>query len=704
MFKRLTFSRKIVLGLLASLALVAVFSGAAAVRMLKVARAAGELATAYVPEVEVSNELERGVFESRLAAMEYVFSSRAADLEESRRKLAGARDALERAAALSNAQNVLAGLKQHVAEAKSGIDAFASSAGNLEQQQNEMAELRGKMESASRSLTESASQYLALQNNLIASEIGAGENKDRILERLNRIQLGMKINSLGAELRAAELRAQMTREYTELAQVSQSLNKVSAFLRALRNLTKEAESTRQLELVDKAVGLYKESVESMINKHQALSAANENLRKAGSLLTATAKATAGAGITEARRMADNADAALHSAIGQLVGGLLLSTLLGVVFAVFVARGIVRPISRLAQASKQLAELNARLAQAAEMVAAGDLSVETDISGARIPGLDLSGMADDEIGQLTRSFAEMAERQGVLGHAFEMMTSRLGVTLASVNQTAGEVASRSAQVSSASQSLSQGATEQAASIEQIASSLTEIGSQTSTNAEGASEAQGLARETREAAEKGAEQVQAMIAAMSDIQVSSKEIVKIVKVIDDIAFQTNLLALNAAVEAARAGRHGKGFAVVAEEVRNLAARSAKAARETAEGISESITKVDRGTAVAADTAQALTQISTRIAKVYVLVNEIAAASRQQAQGVSQVSIGMSQIDRVTQENTASAEQTAAVAENLSTYAAQLSTLLAHFKFREQDIRPTAGPEDRPEQFSAQSGAFL
>jgi len=270
-----------------------------------------------------------------------------------------------------------------------------------------------------------------------------------------------------------------------------------------------------------------------------------------------------------------------------------------------------------------------------------------------------------------------------------LKNALNGTLDSLNDVMGQalgasnyVQSGSSQVSQSAQSLSQASSEAASSLEEITASMTEMSSQTKQNAENASQANQLAIEAKTNAEGGNEQMQEMVKAMSDIDLSAQSISKIIKVIDEIAFQTNLLALNAAVEAARAGVHGKGFAVVAEEVRNLAARSAKAAKETTDLIEDSIKKVNQGTEIANKTAGALEEIVSGVGKVTDLVGEIAAASNEQAQGINQVNSGLDQLDKVTQQNTAGSEQSAAASEELAAQAEELSKALNQFTIKKGD----------------------
>ena len=289
--------------------------------------------------------------------------------------------------------------------------------------------------------------------------------------------------------------------------------------------------------------------------------------------------------------------------------------------------------------------------------------------------------------------------GLIAKPLAQANQQLSETIQTVLQSSQKIAADTLQVSATSNSLADGATKQAAALEEISASMHLMNEQTASNTQNAEQVNQLSSAAKLAAEKGDEHMQAMVKAMAEINEAGQNISKIIKVIDEIAFQTNLLALNAAVEAARAGQHGKGFAVVAEEVRNLAARSAKAANETTELIQGSVEKTERGAQIADQTAAALKEIYQGVVQVSDLVDEIAAASSEQAQGVSQANEGLAQLSAVNQSSTASAEETAAVAEELSSQTSFLQQMLERFKviggsFNNNFSQPQAAlPASRP-----------
>jgi len=239
--------------------------------------------------------------------------------------------------------------------------------------------------------------------------------------------------------------------------------------------------------------------------------------------------------------------------------------------------------------------------------------------------------------------------------------------------AEQVSAAAGQVSSASQQLAEGSSEQASSLEETSSSLEEMASMSKQNAGNAKQANALASDTMTQTEQGSEAMGRMSDAIGKIKQSADETARIIKVIDEIAFQTNLLALNAAVEAARAGEAGKGFAVVAEEVRNLAQRSAEAAKNTAKLIEESQKNTDNGVKVTEEVTAVLGHITEGVKKVTDLMGEVAAASDEQSRGVEQINVAVGQMDQVTQQVAANAEESAAAGEELNSQADELNRMV-------------------------------
>ncbi len=362
----------------------------------------------------------------------------------------------------------------------------------------------------------------------------------------------------------------------------------------------------------------------------------------------------------------------------VIVGTLIAFVIGVIAVMIISRKISEPL--------------AQLVEILELMAKGVVDRTVDIK------------TGDEIADLGRSFNQMvanlksqveltgtiangdlskdvtlASENDLLGLALQKMTQNLNQTIIDLQTTTNQVTAGAEQLQASAQSLASGTAEQAASLEQVNSSMAEVESQTKNSNENAKQAQQLSTQSIETVNRGNSQMETMLNSMQEISDTSNKVSKVIKVIDEIAFQTNLLALNAAVEAARAGKYGKGFAVVAEEVRNLAGRSAAAAKDTTELIETSLNEVENGVKNAENTAVVLRDISENVNKVNDLVEEISAGANQQTIRIGEINTSLVQVNDVVQQNSSISEETASASDELSSQANEIRNAMNQFKVK-------------------------
>ncbi len=374
-----------------------------------------------------------------------------------------------------------------------------------------------------------------------------------------------------------------------------------------------------------------------------------------------------------------AQSALDTTIMVAIIGLAVAIIFSILLSNIAAKSITRGTSQLVECSKRLAQ--------------GDVEVSLDIH------------SRDEIGELATAFTTMVNSiqeqahmvelvadgdltvdvrprsdRDLLNQKLQQMVEMNHEVMTQIMHSTSQVSTGSKQIADGAQLLAQGSTQQASAVEELSSSISAIATKTQANAELALRAAQLSGTIKNNAQKGSSQMNQMMEAVREINEASKNINKVIKVIDDIAFQTNILALNAAVEAARAGQHGKGFAVVAEEVRSLAAKSASAAKDTGSLIASSMEKAELGARIASETAASLVEIVSGINESTDIISDIAKSSEEQSAGIRQINTGIDQVAQVVQQNSATAEESAAASEEMSGQSNMLEELVSQFKIKE------------------------
>ncbi|MCL1810031.1 MAG: methyl-accepting chemotaxis protein [Clostridiales bacterium] len=389
------------------------------------------------------------------------------------------------------------------------------------------------------------------------------------------------------------------------------------------------------------------------------------------------------------KVADDSNDSLATKLLVIIAAVLVIVVAVALFLAFYVSGLIsKPLGPLTTFLKRASESGDISLRQEDIDVIGKLADQKDEIGQCIGaaasfvthvtqiGKELETIA---AGDLTADVAVLSDND-TMGLSLQKVMSSLNNMFGEINAATGQVSTGAKQVADGAQSLAQGSTQQAATIEELSGSITEIAERTKANAVIANKTSKLSESIKESAEKGSRQMDEMISAVGEINEASINISKIIKTIDDIAFQTNILALNAAVEAARAGQHGKGFAVVAEEVRNLASKSAEAAKDTGAMIQNSMEKAELGSRIAGETAASLGEIVTGIIESTQLISEIAEASEEQSQGISQINIGIDQVAQVVQQNSATAEESAAASEEMNGQSDMLQQLIAQFKLKD------------------------
>jgi methyl-accepting chemotaxis protein len=470
------------------------------------------------------------------------------------------------------------------------------------------------------------------------------------------------INTATSDFRAAELQHVLSVDATEMTRYEKDMTDIGNGLdTAIAVYAKLISSPEEQRIFDSFKGSWADYMAEH-NKVVALSRANQNeeaknlvrgkaqqeFNEASADLVKLADINQAGGVAASKRGDD-----LYAGARWIIAALVLGALaIGVAFAMFIARNLVR----------QLGGEPGYAAKVASRIAGGDLSTQVNVG---------------------------AKDQDSMMFALKQMRDSLAKIVGEVRSGTDTIATASSQIASGNLDLSSRTEEQASALEETASSMEELTSTVKQSADNARQANSLAMSASDVASKGGAVVAQVVDTMGAINASSKKISDIIGVIDGIAFQTNILALNAAVEAARAGEQGRGFAVVASEVRNLAQRSAAAAKEIKILIGDSVEKVDAGGKLVNQAGATMNDIVDSVRRVTDIMGEIMSAAQEQTTGIEQINEAISQMDEVTQQNAALVEEAAAASQSMQEQAASLAQVVSVFRL---DTRPAAAPVQR------------
>ena len=509
-------------------------------------------------------------------------------------------------------------------------------------------EIDDAIDAARKHMDASAGQFINNAYNFQKSQIQKLEAETgtvdavRLRERQRKVNAINDVIDLGNFTRIANFKAQATRKTAVVSEAMDNFGKIKKLIEEIRPLVHQERNLQELTNIDKAADTYRLAIEDYIKSWEALQDLTKQREKVANQLVALVQEVSRAGIENTRQLSLEAESSLTMSNWVMVVGLVVALLIGVVVALLITRSIVNPVRTTVDMVGQAAK--------------GDFSFSVDQK--------MLGRGD-ELGDMLRDVDKMAEN--------------LSVVVTESTAAAETVATSAEHISQGNQDLSERTQQQASAIEETASAVEEMTSSVKQNANNAKQANEMARRTSTMAVQGGEVVQRTVGAMAAVTESSKKISDIINVVNEIAFQTNLLALNAAVEAARAGEAGRGFAVVAGEVRNLAGRSAAAAKEIQALITDSVAKVEQGSELVAESGELLKDIIANVQNVADTVAEITAASQEQASGIEEINRAVTQMDQAVQQNASLVDEATGASDTMARAAQDLRQAMQQFKAR-------------------------
>lgn len=626
--KNLKLSMKIGIGFGALILIFSILGIIAIIRMKNVETESEILATEYVPEVSVSNNIERHALMTMYAMRGYTFTQDKRYLEDGKMSLQETERYIKTAKDLAERASHLVMLRSELEEIQQKTEEYKKLAYQTAEKNETLSRLHTVMGDAAESLLKNSKDFLDSQITFMKEDIEADASQDALGERLTKIHLIGKLIDLIHTIRVANFNSRLTRQPEMMKENLKLFPEGDKIMAAIRAIIRKEINVKQINDISLALEIYDEALKTLLENWLSLDEIRDKREAAADEVVKLVKEIAEKGIRETEHISENAASSLGSASLMILVGLLLALLSAGILSVLITRGIVKPILKGIDFAKA--------------VAGGDLAAQADLN------------QKDEV--------------GMLANAMKDMVSRLREIVTDVKQVSNNVASGSYELSASAEEMSQSASEQAASAEQVSSSMEQMVSNIAQNTDNAMMTEKIALKSAETAREGGRAVEKTVAAM-------EEIVEKIGIIEDIARQTDLLALNAAIEAARAGEHGRGFAVVASEIRKLAERS-----QTAAGMINKISVSSMN--IARKAGEMLSQIVPDVQKTADLVQEISASSREQNISADQVNQAIQQLDQIVQQNASASEEISSTSEELSGQAEQLRFTMGFFKTEESE----------------------